>query len=110
MSMIIPFSSPTLFITILSTEYFLTTVFVLIACVIVCGYFIWRNTKVDYGGKDVFLYLLMIFLMSLLFSVVDIKSESISSASFIMERHDNFPAWEYVINGNRIEIYERYSE
>lgn len=107
MSIIVPFTSPTVLITTLSTEYFGATLAVLVLLLCCCGFLIWKNSKHDGGGRGIFLYVAMLFLMSLLFTVVSIKEEHIEYDAVPADATTSSVEYDFVINGNRIDIYER---
>lgn len=105
MSIIVPFSSPTMLINTLSTEYFGATLAVLVMLLFGCAFLIWKHQKEGGNGKGVFLYLVMLLLMSLLFAVVSIKDEQNSYTSVSVSHKVDY---DFVCNGNRIDVYERF--
>lgn len=105
MSNLIPFPSFTVLINTLSTEYFGATFCVLVMLMAGCGFLIWKRQKSE-DGKGVFLYLALLFLMSLLFAVVSIKDDHNNYEPVSVGNHVDY---DYVINGNRIDVYERTS-
>ncbi len=92
-------------ITMLSTEYFGATLAVLVMLLFGCAFLIWKNQKESGNRKGVLLYLAMLLLMSLLFAVVSIKDEQNDYTPVSVSHKVDY---DYVCNGNRIEVYERF--
>ena len=107
MSIIVPFSSPTVLFTKLSTEYFGATMVVLTLLLLGCAFLIWRNQKKGGDGKGVFLYLAMLLLMSLLFAVVSIKDEQNDYYPVSVTHQVNY---DLVTDSNRIDVYEYFND
>ena len=107
MSIIVPFSSPTMLFTTLSTEYFGATMVVLTLLLFCCGFLIYRKQKKGGNGKGVFLYLAMLLLMSLLFAVVSIKDEQNDYYPVSVTHQVNY---DLVTDSNRINVYEHFSD
>lgn len=100
-----PSLSFTSLINTLSTEYFGATLAVLAMLLCGCVFLLWKTQKKDGNGKGIVLYLVMLFLMSLLFAVVSIRDEQNEYTSVSVSPSVDY---DYVINGNRIDVYERF--
>ena len=107
MSIIVPSYGFTSLINTLSTDYFGATLVVLAMLLFGCGFLLWKNQKNGGNGKGIFLYLVMLFLMSLLFAVVSIRDEQNEYPSVTVSLNVEY---DYVINGSRIDVYERFKE
>ena len=105
MGIIVPSYGFTSLINTLSTEYFGATLVVLAMLLFGCGFLLWKNQEKGGNGKGIFLYLMMLFLMSLLFAVVSIRDEQNEYPSVSVSPSVDY---DYVINGNRIDVYERF--
>ena len=105
MGIIVPSYGFTLLINTLSTEYFVATLVVLALLLFGCGFLLLKSQKKGGNGKGIFLYLMMLLLMSLLFAVVSIRDDQNEYPSVSVSPSVDY---DYVVNGNRIDVYERF--
>lgn len=108
--MMSPIMIPSEFIQFLAANYFFASLVAVVCMMVVCSYFIYRNGR-ERSGKGITLYLVLFFLLCLLFALVSVRDsqndygvENEEPTAVISPCYD----WEYVINGNKIEIYEVY--
>ncbi len=63
------------FFTMLATEHFIMTIVISVLLMVCCGYFIHKHSEDKSRWPSVVAYLVMLVLMSMLFTLVDTREE-----------------------------------
>ena len=93
---------------VLSMEHFEVTLAVLFLMLLCCGIYIARHRETT--KMSVMMYILMLLLMCLLFTVVSIRDEQNDYNQPYPEESRSCPEYDFVVHGNRIDIYERFTD